>query len=50
MAQTPYERLKRSRQRKLNAGLVRIEIWVSPENAERIRRFAKKIEGKSDGS
>lgn len=44
---TGYERLKRSREKKIREGLIRIEIWVKPENADRVRRFAKKVENEN---
>jgi len=44
---TGYERLKRSREKKIREGRIRIEIWAKPESAARVRRFAKKVENEN---
>jgi hypothetical protein len=31
------------RERRAAAGLVRVEVWVRPEDAERVRRYAERI-------
>ncbi len=38
------ERKRNERDRKRALGLVRIEAWVKPENAQPIRELIKKIE------
>jgi len=41
---SPNERKRQERQRKRDAGLIKIELWVLPAQAVIIREFAKKIE------
>ncbi len=31
------------RERRAAAGLVRVEVWVRPEDAERVRRYAARV-------
>lgn len=37
------ERQAALRQRRADAGLVRVELYATPENAEKIRRYAAKL-------
>ena len=36
-------RVDELRERRAAAGLVRVEVWVRPEDAERVRRYAAKV-------
>lgn len=31
------------RQRRAEAGLVRVELWATPEHAEKIKRYAQRL-------
>ncbi len=31
------------RQRRADAGLVRVELWATPEHAERIKKYAQRL-------
>jgi len=37
------ERKRQERERKLAAGLVRIEIWLTPDNAKNVRDYAEEL-------
>lgn len=39
----PTERKRQERKRRKDSGLVRVEVWVSPEHREQIRRLAAEL-------
>ena len=41
MATTPTERKRQERERKRAAGLIKIEIWLMPDQAKNVRDYAK---------
>ncbi len=40
---TPAERKAKERERKRDAGLVRVEVWVKPEHRGQIRKLADEL-------
>jgi len=41
MAATPTERKRQERERKRAAGLIKIELWLTPNQAKNVRDYAK---------
>ena len=42
-AKSNSERQAKLRKSRLDAGLVRVELYAAPENAEKIKRYAAKL-------
>ena len=42
------ERAARLKAKRKEAGLVRVEVWVHPDNAKRIKAYADEIEAKRE--
>jgi hypothetical protein len=40
---TVVERVANLRQRRADAGLVRVELWLTPEEAQQVRALAAKL-------
>jgi len=47
-AKTVAERLRESRQRRSAAGLVRLDLWVHPDDREAIKAHAAKLQRKRE--
>lgn len=45
---TPTERKAAERQRRKDAGLVRCEVWVKPEDVAKVQAFAKGLTDSTD--
>ena len=41
--QTVNERVAKLRAARKEAGLIKIEFWVTPENADKIKKYAAKL-------
>lgn len=42
-ARTAAERKRTQRDRQRQAGLVKVELWLTPAEAERVRKYAERI-------
>jgi len=40
---TANERKRQERERKRGAGLVRIELWLKPDDAKRVKQYAEEM-------